>query len=265
MKNRSGLERTPPAKEKSSPKGRGSSSKEQSPSSVVAETATAASAVSVVLKKSGKTSETAKSGEKVSNLSALGVAQEPALPAVLVSEAPSVDPRLEAEYNELTKSSPTAKESIMIIIDAMPPDFNIFHPKDTVSFVRYGQFVFFHHVAMKVLRVCILWYEHEKYNDTEANWSHERIQFNVMANHGEMMACDCILNQSVTFLSIGDVQRPLLEYPAITKKPAVGSSVVTVSNASLKDVSPSKMDGSISSLRSNLMAEHNLQTPPSRR
>lgn len=262
MPNRSGLKRTPPAKAKKSPKSGGSSPQDESPTSVAAGAAAASAAVP---KKSAKSSI---AGKKVSNLSVFGVSQQPgdddAVPAVLVSDSAPVDPLLEAEYNELKEFSPTAKESLMWILNSMPDEYNIFRPVG-LAWTKYGEFVFSHHVGMKVLRVCLLWYEHEKYHDTDANWSHDHIKFSVASDHDELMASEYVMDHNVTFLSYDQISYPLSQHPAITKKPAVGSSVVTVSNATLKDVSPSKIDGSVSALRSDLMAESKLWTPPSRR
>lgn len=173
---------------------------------------------------------------------------------------------LKNEYDDMAASSPTAKHSLMMIMSKLPPKINIFRPPPPphVFFVVYSHFCFFHTAAMKVLFAAFLWFEHESNNSTEANWPCKEIFVSAAESHDDMMSHPYLIDRAIVFLSAPQIGRPLVEFPAIKKPSATQSDIVTVSHASLRDVMQSKVDGSVASLRSDIMGQTSSMLTPTK-
>ena len=258
MRNRSGLKRSPSDSDPKTPSPKRSSSKtddvDVSPQSVAAKGADLSDPVVAdeeVAKKPSAAHPNGAGDDKISDESVV---------ATVEVEVDCSDDALRSEYMELRDSSPTGAHSLMMVMRHLPTSFNIFHPiRNSITFVVYSTFVFSSPIAMKVLHTAFLWFEHERYNQTNARWPSNEIFLSVADSTDDMMSHEYVANRSVSFLPFCQIQRAILAFPAIAEESVEGSDVVTVPNASIRDVSPSADDGSVASLRASLL------TPPSRR
>jgi hypothetical protein len=236
---------------------------DESPKSVVADSTALASTGEEV-----SVAAAFNSGVKDSTEGVEETSDDNSITAAVVEDLPCRDLALKKEYDDMAASSSTAKHSLMMIMRKIPRKVNIFHPPPPphVFFTIYSHFAFFHASAMKVLFAAFLWYEHESNNDTEANWPMKEIFVCTANTHDEMMSHEYLIDRPITFLSAAQIGRPLVDFPAIKKRAAIdtSSTVVAVPRASVRDVTQGKVDGSVASLRSDLMAESSTLSPPSK-
>ena len=162
---------------------------------------------------------------------------------------------LRRDFDNLRDSSPSAPRSLMALLPSIPSKYNIFDPpKGSVAFVVYSTFVYFSPVVMRVIRTALLWYEHEFNHQTSANWSADDITVIVADSTEEMMLHPYVRDNHTTFLSIDDVHKPITVYPPLKPTINIGSGIVTVTDAKLRDVSESPFDGTAGSLRADLLS-----------
>lgn len=160
----------------------------------------------------------------------------------------------EDALEKLFQFSPTAKSTIMELIAGLSggDDFlNAYPPK--VFFVRYGPFAFKSFLGVDVIEVGLEW--REKYA-ASSNYPSENILVSACDDDDDMMSHKLLNGEKVVFLEKSQTSIATSVHPPSPPKEH-GSTIVTVGNASLADVSPptepKKQASSILSLRQKCM------------
>ena len=173
----------------------------------------------------------------------------------------SPDPSQIAFLEMLKANNPEATKYISQLISQLDDNFSIYGGTGKVCFSVYGQYVFMDVNPLLVIQVAMTWLDHEKNNSTESEWDPDRILLHTCDTRDDIYKHEDVVGRDVRILPYDERNLPLVAYPAVTKMPAQGSSIVQYDTTiAAATSSPNFAAGSVAALR-HQMLDDNLSSP----
>ena len=173
----------------------------------------------------------------------------------------SPDPSQIAFHEMLKANNPEATKYISQLISQLDDNFSIYGGTGKVCFSVYGQYVFMDVNPLLVIQVAMTWLDHEKNNSTESEWDPDRILLHTCDTRDDIYKHEDVVGRDVRILPYNERNLPLVAYPAVTKMPAQGSSIVQYDTTiAAATSSPNFAAGSVAALR-HQMLDDNLSSP----